>query len=60
MHREFLLDLVQILLEPRKTLRGPKALATFCEVLVEFLIDLVKILLGLLEFVLDLLKIHDA
>ncbi len=47
---EFVLDLLQIILEPRKTLLGPKALATFCEVLVQCLLDLITLLLGLAEF----------
>ena len=46
-----LLDLVQDLPEPPKTLLGPKALATYCncEVLVTFVLDLslIQIILGL-------------
>ena len=50
----FLSDLVQILIETRKTLLRLKALATFCEVLVELLLDLIKNLQGLAEFLLGL------
>ncbi len=53
MYREFLL-------ERRKTWLGPKALAAFCEVLVEFVVDLVQIRLGLVECLVDLVQIHDT
>ncbi len=33
---------------------GPKAVATFCELQIEFVIDLIKILSGLAEFLLGL------
>ncbi len=51
---EFAFDLSKVLLEPRKMLLGPKALARFCEVQVDFLLDLANIVLGLAEFLLDL------
>ncbi len=55
--RQFALDLIQNLLELRKTLLGPKAPATCCMVLIECLLDL-NILLGLAEFKLGL-TIHN-